>query len=183
LDPRFFRRALSTTTPTPKPTTTCTSQQHQPSTYDHRRLRTELPVRSAELKQSTGGLVVRWVTTGEYPLLYVFLLSQPPRRFFWKEEVGYKLLVFIFGWIKRCGLCRIILERRAGEVVCTYALPYLPPSNPPHGRQTQYSEAGVYPGSRTPRLTLPSRRVCISSHRVHSLGCRWMISMQARRGP
>jgi hypothetical protein len=35
-------------------------------------LRTELPVRSAELKQCTGGLVVRWVTTGEYPLLYVF---------------------------------------------------------------------------------------------------------------
>jgi hypothetical protein len=43
-------------------------------TYDHRTLRTELPVRSAELKQCTGGLVVRWVTTGEYPLLYVFLL-------------------------------------------------------------------------------------------------------------
>jgi hypothetical protein len=42
------------------------------STYDHRTLRTELPVRSAELKQCTGGLVVRWVTTGEYPLLYVF---------------------------------------------------------------------------------------------------------------
>ena len=32
----------------------------------------ELPVRSAVLKQDTGGLVVRWVTTGEYPLLYVF---------------------------------------------------------------------------------------------------------------
>jgi hypothetical protein len=42
------------------------------ATYDHRTLRTELPVRSAELKQCTGGLVVRWVTTGEYPLLYVF---------------------------------------------------------------------------------------------------------------
>ena len=41
-------------------------------TYDHRILRTELPVRSAVLKQDTGGLVVRWVTTGEYPLLYVF---------------------------------------------------------------------------------------------------------------
>jgi Rieske Fe-S protein len=47
-------------------------QKYTTSTYDHRRLRTELPVRSAELKQSTGGLVVRWVTTGEYPLLYVF---------------------------------------------------------------------------------------------------------------
>jgi hypothetical protein len=42
-------------------------------TYDHRTLRTELPVRSAVLKQCTGGLVVRWVTTGEYPLLYVFV--------------------------------------------------------------------------------------------------------------
>jgi hypothetical protein len=28
-------------------------------------------VRSALLKQRTGGLVVRWVTTSEYPLLYV----------------------------------------------------------------------------------------------------------------
>jgi hypothetical protein len=45
------------------------------ATYDHRTLRTELPVRSAELKQCTGGLVVRWVTTGEYPLLYVFVFS------------------------------------------------------------------------------------------------------------
>jgi hypothetical protein len=35
-------------------------------------LKIELPVRSAVLKQDTGGLVVRWVTTGEYPLLYVF---------------------------------------------------------------------------------------------------------------
>ncbi|KAF1365423.1 hypothetical protein EJ07DRAFT_95129, partial [Lizonia empirigonia] len=31
-----------------------------------------LPVRSALFKQRTGGLVVRWVTTGESPLLYVF---------------------------------------------------------------------------------------------------------------
>jgi hypothetical protein len=42
------------------------------STYDHRILKIELPVRSAVLKQDTGGLVVRWVTTSEYPLLYVF---------------------------------------------------------------------------------------------------------------
>jgi hypothetical protein len=35
---------------------------------------TRLPVRSALLKQRTGGLVVRWVTTSEYPLLYVFAL-------------------------------------------------------------------------------------------------------------
>jgi hypothetical protein len=31
-----------------------------------------LPVRSALFKQRTGGLVVRWVTTSEYPLLHVF---------------------------------------------------------------------------------------------------------------
>jgi hypothetical protein len=42
------------------------------STYDHRILKTGLPVRSALLKQDTGGLVVRWVTTSEFPLLYVF---------------------------------------------------------------------------------------------------------------
>jgi hypothetical protein len=32
-----------------------------------------LPVRSALSKQDTGGLVVRWVTTSESPLLYVFV--------------------------------------------------------------------------------------------------------------
>ncbi|KAF2020417.1 hypothetical protein BU24DRAFT_339173, partial [Aaosphaeria arxii CBS 175.79] len=32
-----------------------------------------LPVRSAILKQCTGGLVVEWVTISESPLLYVFL--------------------------------------------------------------------------------------------------------------
>jgi hypothetical protein len=44
------------------------------STYDHRILRTRLPVRSALFKQDTGGLVVRWVTTSESPLLYVFVI-------------------------------------------------------------------------------------------------------------
>jgi hypothetical protein len=46
-------------------------------TYDHRTLRIRLPVRSALYKQCTGGLVVRWVTTSESPLLYVmfFFLS------------------------------------------------------------------------------------------------------------
>ncbi|KAF1967210.1 hypothetical protein BU23DRAFT_484343, partial [Bimuria novae-zelandiae CBS 107.79] len=41
-------------------------------TYDHRRLKTRLPVRSAIYKQSTGGSVLEWVTIGESPLLYVF---------------------------------------------------------------------------------------------------------------
>ncbi|KAF1848485.1 uncharacterized protein K460DRAFT_280964, partial [Cucurbitaria berberidis CBS 394.84] len=43
-------------------------------TYDHRILNSALPVRSAVLKQDTGGLVVRWVTTSESPLLYVFAI-------------------------------------------------------------------------------------------------------------
>ena len=46
----------------------------QINTYDHRTLKTRLPVRSALFKQRTGGLVVRWVTTSEYPLLYVFVI-------------------------------------------------------------------------------------------------------------
>ncbi|KAF1848296.1 uncharacterized protein K460DRAFT_275845, partial [Cucurbitaria berberidis CBS 394.84] len=46
-------------------------------TYDHRILNSALPVRSAVLKQNTGGLVVRWVTTSESPLLYVFALISP----------------------------------------------------------------------------------------------------------
>jgi hypothetical protein len=32
-----------------------------------------LPVRSGLSKQDTGGLVVRWVTTSESPLLYIFI--------------------------------------------------------------------------------------------------------------
>ena len=44
-------------------------------TYDHRPMDTSRPVRSAEIKHWTGGLVVRWVTTSESPLLYVFLFD------------------------------------------------------------------------------------------------------------
>jgi hypothetical protein len=33
---------------------------------------TQVAVRSAIYKQCTGGLVVRWVTTSESPLLYIF---------------------------------------------------------------------------------------------------------------
>ena len=44
-------------------------------TYDHRTLKIRLPVRSAIYKQCTGGLVVRWVTTSESPLLYVFAFN------------------------------------------------------------------------------------------------------------
>ena len=45
------------------------------STYDHKTLKIRLPVRSAIYKQCTGGLVVRWVTTSESPLLYVFVFA------------------------------------------------------------------------------------------------------------
>ena len=57
------------------------------STYDHRTMRIRLPVRSAIYKHCTGGLVVRWVTTSESPLLYVF-------AFF---------LLFFFWWWRRVG--------------------------------------------------------------------------------
>ena len=43
-------------------------------TYDHRLKRKGHPVRSAILKLQIGRLVVGWVTTSEYPLLYVFCL-------------------------------------------------------------------------------------------------------------
>jgi hypothetical protein len=59
-------------------------------TYDHRTLKTRLPVRSALFKQRTGGLVVRWVTTGESPLLYVFFsfcwLCGGSRRRLWGDN-------------------------------------------------------------------------------------------------
>ena len=62
------------------------------STYDHRILNSALPVRSAVLKQDTSALVLGWVTTGEYALLYVFaknlsfcrIALDPIRLFFCK---------------------------------------------------------------------------------------------------
>jgi hypothetical protein len=78
-------------------------------TYDHRTLRTELPVRSAELKQCTGGLVVRWVTTGEYPLLYVFV--------FFACEEGFKKRAYCGWWACRClfGRAWVLVGRSGGE--------------------------------------------------------------------
>ena len=40
-------------------------------------MRIRLPVRSAIYKHCTGGSVVRWVTTSESPLLYVFDILKP----------------------------------------------------------------------------------------------------------
>jgi hypothetical protein len=62
------------------------------STYDHRTLKTRLPVRSALFKQRTGGLVVRWVTTSEYPLLYVFVFA-PGMRMNGARDVGFVFAV------------------------------------------------------------------------------------------
>jgi hypothetical protein len=56
-------------------------------TYDHRFKNIALPVRSAVLKLVTGRLVVRWVTTGEYLLLYVF-------DDFYFLLIGYHLVYF-----------------------------------------------------------------------------------------
>jgi hypothetical protein len=66
-------------------------------TFDHRTLRTRLPVRSALFKQRTGGLVVRWVTTSEYPLLNVFLFLRCAEA---QElhSVTELLAAFPFGW-------------------------------------------------------------------------------------
>jgi hypothetical protein len=46
-------------------------------TYDHRLRRIGHPVRSAIHKPQIGRLVVGWVTTSEYLLLYVFWLLLP----------------------------------------------------------------------------------------------------------
>ena len=59
----------------PRPPAYMYSARRPSGTYDHRSQRTEDPVRSPELKLRTGGLVVRWVTTCEYPLLYVLPFS------------------------------------------------------------------------------------------------------------
>jgi hypothetical protein len=78
-------------------------------TYDHRTLKIELPVRSAVLKQCTGGLVVRWVTTSEYPLLYVFVFLLDVTReeedgvlSFWRREKAVESGSVLFG--RRMGL-------------------------------------------------------------------------------
>ena len=51
------------------------SPKGDPSTYDHRLVRTGHPVRSAILKHQIGRLVVEWVTISKYLLLYVFCFS------------------------------------------------------------------------------------------------------------
>ena len=55
------------------------------TTYDHRKLKTGHPVRSGVLKQFTGCVVVGWVTTSEFQLLYV--------------DLSFVLLLFCFSAI------------------------------------------------------------------------------------
>ena len=73
-----------------------------PVTYDHRLKNIGHPVRSAILKLQIDGLVVGWVTTSEFPLLYVnfFLFF-----FFWslwvasgrqgKDFFSWRLFIYI----------------------------------------------------------------------------------------
>ncbi|KAG9903942.1 hypothetical protein KCU98_g22385, partial [Aureobasidium melanogenum] len=51
------------------------------STYGHSQLKTGHPVRSAIHKQLNGRLVLRWVTTWESLLLFIFLFSLTPVYF------------------------------------------------------------------------------------------------------
>jgi hypothetical protein len=78
-------------------------------TYDHRTLKTRLPVRSALFKQRTGGLVVRWVTTSEYPLLYVFVVILHLQR---TSCVFYKAHTrFLVPHVLGSGNCNRIISR------------------------------------------------------------------------
>jgi hypothetical protein len=68
-----------------------------PFTYDHRLRRNGHPVRSAIHKPQIGRLVVGWVTTSEYLLLYVFgLFSFDSALSEIEVERGYSELVEAF---------------------------------------------------------------------------------------
>ena len=64
-----------------------------------------LPVRSAVLKQDTGRLVVRWVTTSESPLLYVFVLFA--QGFKCKPEMRLRNLHHSRRWIWQPGALHV----------------------------------------------------------------------------
>jgi hypothetical protein len=73
-----------------------------PFTYDHRYQRARRPVRSALFKLVTGRLVVRWVTTSEYLLLYVFLCL----KFlgWWLLAAGSVAEAELSGWLAESSL-------------------------------------------------------------------------------
>jgi hypothetical protein len=64
-----------------------------PATYDHRLKGIGHPVRSAIHKLQIGRLVVGWVTTSEYLLLYVFLAFFGSRLGVEKRFLGETLWV------------------------------------------------------------------------------------------
>ena len=76
-------------------------------TYGHRSQRTEDPVRSPVLKLRTGRLVLRWVTTWEYRLLYVL-------QFFFNHV--YKLFLIVSNHSEE--ILRFVLVVRHSAVGC-----------------------------------------------------------------
>jgi hypothetical protein len=76
-------------------------------TYDHRTLKTRLPVRSALFKQRTGGLVVRWVNTRCCMFLPFFLLVAI-RTWPCKHSCeGSRFTVVVFKGLSEGGTCEV----------------------------------------------------------------------------
>ena len=120
------------------------------STYDHRTLKTRLPVRSALFKQRTGGLVVRWVTTSEYPLLYVFVFFADPHL---KQQQALSLILHATTNVSIFSLSASLKSSRQDPVVpiqCSH-----------QGQQFQMARSVYYQsacanlGSRVGRHTYP----------------------------
>ena len=83
-------------------------QRSFPVTYDHRKVKTGHPVRSGVLKYSTGCVVVGWVTTSEFQLLYV-----PYFCFFsWLDFHSWLFLTFCYHEVTAVGesAVRILLR-------------------------------------------------------------------------
>ena len=68
----YLNRHIAATVQTPTNNETYTILYALAVTYDHRNRKISHPVCSGIYKPVTGRSVVRWVTTGEYLLLYVF---------------------------------------------------------------------------------------------------------------
>jgi hypothetical protein len=90
-------------------------------TYDHRRRTILGPVRSPHGKPSTGGLVVRWVTTGEYPLLYVFAYLLDSFFLFGNVEGGPSPQE-AFGALHRSLLFRTLLPHQSVFIIHCYLI-------------------------------------------------------------
>ena len=97
-------------------------------TYDHRSQKTEDPVRSPVLKLRTGRLVLWWVTTWEYRLLYVFAFCGSKTIFF----------PFFLGRIgaRRDRFCRRLKVRDLALELTELQHPDLTRQSCTHGRQS-----------------------------------------------